>query len=249
MNIHSPAIRSQIARLSLEGMSNRAICKLLSVSKNTVLRYAVNAALLCECGQEQGHRGWCESLVEKSIQRKMFLETWRKPTFTFKIRRRLLEIRKTEYIWSCIKALSYRRWVDLDEFEILVARLSNKHGTQNPEKIAKTTSSYWRYKPCIGMRNGRLIRSEWERGLVESGKSPIFCWIEQRQHCLICEKSAFVESTLSSGILCGSEWCERLHDYYYVQRKSRPLTVVGVKDKQLRFNFLLADYIKRSANE
>ncbi len=76
-----------------------------------------------------------------------------------------------------------------------------------------------------------------------------FAWAAQTKDCKICgkENHRTAEGKLSPH--CLTEWCERLYAFYYVEGRSRPPSAQGGKNNGLRFEYLLSDYIRRTANE
>lgn len=78
-----------------------------------------------------------------------------------------------------------------------------------------------------------------------------FCWIDRYglTRCLICGGQSYDDGIGGKQRHCGREWCQRLHTFYYVEGRNRPSTVRGVKNKELKFDLLLSDYLRRYANE
>ncbi len=78
------------------------------------------------------------------------------------------------------------------------------------------------------------------------------CWIEQRRQCKICNNNALIEHSGTEAnypTTCGSEWCERIYNFYYVEGRYKPPKVRACKNNGLKFEFFLSDYIRRFANE
>lgn len=80
-------------------------------------------------------------------------------------------------------------------------------------------------------------------------KARAFAWAAQKRECKVCGKENHRTSEGKLVMHCPTEWCTRLYSFYYVERKSRPPSVRGGKNKGLRFEYLLSDYIRRTAHE
>lgn len=76
-----------------------------------------------------------------------------------------------------------------------------------------------------------------------------FAWAAEKRECKICGKENHRTAEGKLPAFCPTEWCERLYTFYYVEGKSRPPSAQGGKNNGLRFEYLLSDYIRRTASE
>lgn len=76
-----------------------------------------------------------------------------------------------------------------------------------------------------------------------------FAWAAEKRDCAICGKANHRTSEGKLPKACPTEWCQRLYTFYYVEGRTRPPSAQGGKQNGLRFEFLLSDYIRRTAHE
>ena len=74
-------------------------------------------------------------------------------------------------------------------------------------------------------------------------------WAAKTKDCKICGTENHRDADAKLLPHCSNEWCERLYAFYYVEGRSRPSSAQGGKNNVLRFEFLLSDYLRRTANE
>jgi hypothetical protein len=76
-----------------------------------------------------------------------------------------------------------------------------------------------------------------------------FAWAAEKKECKICCKENHRTAEGKLPAHCLNEWCQRLYTFYYVEGRSRPPSAQGGQTNGLRFEFLLSDYIRRTAHE
>lgn len=76
-----------------------------------------------------------------------------------------------------------------------------------------------------------------------------FIWAAEKRGCKICGKENYRQSDGKLPHACNTEWCQRLYAFYYLEGRSRPPLVQGGKNNGLRFEYLLSDFLRRTADE
>lgn len=114
-----------------------------------------------------------------------------------------------------------------------------------------TGSRKWHCIDCGAARDGKggSAGVRCKECFGKNVKAKAYAWAAQRKDCKICGKENHRDADGKLSPHCLTEWCHRLYTFYYVEGRSRPHTAQGGKNNGLRFEFLLSDYLKRTANE
>jgi len=229
----------QIRLLTLAGASVRTIKEKTGRATNTVIHYRnfvlSGNEVLCGCGRDIKHQGWCKFRMARHPKRRDFMTRWSRH-------------RKIDWCWKVLRRISRGRFITKKVLMQCLVRLANKHSSRPEITVERLSTLLWFEHSVLGIFDGDVITQRWqiaERELTHVN----YCPIPTRVMCSICGKPAYCESKDNYLHHCNAEWCKRIYTFYYVEGRNRPSTVRGGKKNGLRFEYFLSDYIRRFAND